>query len=566
MERANLHFTKFKCKNLATIGDEFITVELDRNPTTVVYGANGSSKSSLFVDGIMYCLYGKPFKKIKISDLVNNRNQRGLLTEIEFYKGKDHYKIVRGYKPQVFEIYMNGEKLPEKTSQQELLDKEIIGVPYPTFRQIVVMGKANYQSFMDLAKDKRREFVETILDISVFREMLNQHKENYKSLTKSLDFKKKDLEHKGNTLDNYKRVILDLKSQQKQDKEKDIALLEDEVKALEEELSGISYDENALNDALKIIKEDVAMMQQIEKKKAMFQSKKASYDELLEFLENNEVCPTCKQEIHSSHKDTIREDITTNLNENNDIVKKLDRKKEKLHQRIEKNEEIRNNLTAVKFNIERLTNEINMLKNRIHVLVSKPDTTDNDAIKKTKQKAKDELVAYKALEQEIEDLKIKLSVYDDATNLLSDTGIKAIVINNYISIINSLINKNLSELGLFATLTFDEEFKDTIKKRGFEDFSYNQLSEGEKLRVDLSIMMAWRDVASMKSGLSCNLLIMDEIFNTSLDYQGCKAFIDILNCNPTQNSFIISPNADDIIDMCRSSIELKKVDGFTVIA
>lgn len=570
----NLHFKKIRMKNLGTVGDNWLEIQLDRNVTTMVYGDNGVGKSMTMLDSIMYALFGKPFKKIKIGDMVNTRNQKGMEVEITFFKGKDEYLIQRGYKPAKFVVYKNKEILPHNNEMQEYLEEHVIGVPYNTFKQIVVMGKANYQSFFDIPKDKRREFVETILDISVFREMLVIHKENVKAIQAELQDMQKERQHIGHMMESTAQFIRTLTDNVKESQNKELTLLDEEIKTVKDKLKELLIANPEINKEIQELEAGIKKATDKIKQASDIRSKVSHNKELTEkmvaFLANNQICPTCKQEITEEHKSHMDEEHSASLAKDYTVLAKC---KEVIDAQDELREEYTaqyNNLMAIRFNIKSLEQRNNELNIKKSSLIAKMESSTGEKEDHSVTELKEKLAGYiktaKEIDKKIKEIEYKQIIYGDVSNLLSDSGIKAIVINKYLSQINHLINKYLTELGLFATVYFDEEFKDTIKKRGFDDFSFNQLSEGEKLRVDLAIMMAWRDIASMKSNLTINLLIMDEVFNNSMDFQGSKAFIDILNSRKNQNTFIISPNAEEIIDMCHSSIKLTKEDGFATIS
>lgn len=564
MTTKNLHFKTFRAKNLATIGDHFITIHLDRNPTTVIYGDNGVSKSSLMCDGIMFCLYNKPFKKIKIGELVNNVNRKGLLTEITFNKGSDEYTVTRGYNPKVFTITKNGNLLPDTTDLQSYLEENILGIPFNTFKQIVVMGKANYQSFLDLPKDKRREFVETILDISVFRDMLNFHKEEIKRNEQELLTVSIEEEQQEKAVSNTTSIYKTMQNEKETEFKKEIEELLQQKEELQTELNSL----RATN-----LKEIQINMKRVEKKMKSLQENIHSInvelnmeEKAISKLDKYSTCPTCKQTIDEKHKNHLHSHFASLKETKDEQLSALQTEVEKCRRLEEALDCKYNDEKAVEYNRERLEKELSTVENKLTKLLDKSSKKEDDALfKKVKLTLKNTINELKATREKKAALQSTKEIHTLASSLLSDKGMKTVVINRFLPQINHFINKNLSDMGLFATIKFDEEFKDDIRKRGFDEFSFNQLSEGEKLRLDLSIMLAWRQIASLKSNLSINLMILDEVFNNSMDYKGAKAFIDILNNTEGQSAFIISPSANEILDLCRGSIYLSKKDGFTII-
>lgn len=563
-----LYFKRLEVKNLATIGDEFITIDLNRHKTTVVYGENGTSKSSLMLESLCFCLHNKPYKKIKLSELVNNRNAKGLEVRLTFNKNNDEYIIHRGYKPQFLTITRNGEALPQTMTQQSFIEEELLEVPYSTFKQIIAMGKADYTSFISLPLDKRRQFVESILNTSVYRAMLEKHKENQKALQAKISDEEHEIRLQEKLLSQHFETVKTLKKNLDEANKEEISSKESELANLKQALEKLnnSFNKDEYDANKKELQEVKNGFKKVDTFKFSLNQKLNEQKDFLNFIQTTETCPTCKQAITNEHKQLIKEEQEGIIQELKGKEDKLNTKTEELIARQEEIECKINDLEAILFNIRDNENKLSSVINDLDRLAKqskakKEDKTINDLKEKMKE-VKASLDAHKA---KLSLLQEQQEVYKETLWLLSDGGIKAIVVKKYLPVINSLINEYVSQLGLFATVSFDEDFKETIKKRGFDNFSFYQLSEGEKLRVDLSIMLAWREVAAMKAGLKTNLLIMDEIFNTSMDYQGCKAFIDILNSKDNQNTFIISPNAEDILDLCHSSIHLKKVKGFTEI-
>ena len=563
-----LLFKRLEVKNLATIGDEFITVDLNRHKTTVVYGENGTSKSSLMLESLCFCLYNKPYKKIKLGELVNNKNVKGLEVRLTFNKNNDKYIIHRGYKPQFLTITRNGEVLPQTMTQQAFIEEELLEVPYSTFKQIIAMGKADYTSFISLPLDKRRQFVESILNTSVYRAMLEKHKENQKALQAKISDEEHEIRLQEKLLSQHFETVKTLKKNLDEANKEEISSKkaeQDELKQALEKLN-TSFNKEEYDGKKQEAKEVKAGISKIETFKFSLAQKLKDQQQFLSFIQTTETCPTCKQAITEAHKQSIKEEQEGIIQELKDKEDKLNSKCEDLISHQEEIDNKINNLDAILFNIrDNETKLSNVIRDLDRLTKQTNNKQEDKTVNELKEKMKEVKSSLEAHKTSLSLLQEQQEVYKETLWLLSDGGIKAIVIKKYLPVINSLINEYVSQLGLFATVSFDEDFKETIKKRGFDNFSFYQLSEGEKLRVDLSIMLAWREVAAMKAGLKTNLLIMDEIFNTSMDYQGCKAFIDILNSKDNQNTFIISPNAEDILDLCHSSIHLKKIKGFTEI-
>ena len=552
-----LLFKRLEVKNLATIGDEFITIDLNRHKTTVVYGENGTSKSSLMLESLCFCLYNKPYKKIKLGELVNNRNVKGLEVRLTFAKNNDAYIIHRGYKPQFLTITRNGEVLPQTMTQQSFIEEELLEVPYSTFKQII-----------SLPLDKRRQFVESILNTSVYRAMLDKHKENQKILQAKISDEEHEIRLQEKLLSQHFETVKTLKKNLEDANKEEINAKQVELDELKQALEKLNkaFNKEEYDGKKQEASEVKTSIKKIETFKFSLAQKLKDQQQFLSFIQTTETCPTCKQNITEAHKQSIKEEQEGIIQELKDKEDKLNSKCEDLITQQEEIDNKINNLEAILFNIrDNETKLSSVIRDLDRLTKATSNKQEDKTVNELKEKMKEVKTSLEAHKTSLALLQEQQEVYKETLWLLSDGGIKAIVIKKYLPVINNLINEYVSQLGLFATVSFDEDFKETIKKRGFDNFTFYQLSEGEKLRVDLSILLAWREVAAMKAGLKTNLLIMDEIFNTSMDYQGCKAFIDILNSKDNQNTFIISPNAEDILDLCHSSIHLKKIKGFTEI-
>lgn len=559
----NITFSKIRMKNLATVGDNWLELDLNHNGTTLIYGSNGTGKSSIALDAIMFALYNKPFKKIKIGELVNNINNRGMIVELTFHKGGKEYLIKRGYKPALFEIYIDDVLLDKETAHQEYLEKHIITVPYNTFKQIVVMGKANYVSFLDLAKDKRREFVETILDLSAIRTMLDNHKVAVKDTENKLTHTGYLIDSTKKQLDTIKGYIEAHKKQKNDETSNQLNQIKDEIEEHKKAINDIDLSKYPNVDDVDVeIAETMKHQHKVDMMRAKFDSKVDELKKQIKFLESNQTCPTCQQVIDDEFKGQIIDDNNSNINDLNKKIGNLIELSEKDAEALSELNETMRNIEAVNLTINANKSAILRLERDLEYLLDKKNNSSDEVLNKYKSDLKELLDKFKELNAQHKELEKKSRVNASVSNLLSDKGIKSIIINRYIKQFNSLVNSFLQKFNLFASIEFDVEFNDVIKKRGFDEYSYNQLSEGEKLRFDLSIMLAWREIASLKSNLSINLLILDEIFNASLDYEGCKAFIDILHSKNGQSTIIVSPNADEIMDLCSQKIGLQKVNNF----
>ena len=575
-----IQFHWVECKNLASVGNMPIRIQLDKSPTTVVLGNNGAGKSSLILDSVCFGLFGKPFRSVTKNQLVNNKNGRDLLVRVEFTRGKDTIQVVRGIKPNVFEIYIN-DKLVDQSSKtrdyQKYFEEVILGIDYGAFTQIVMIGKANYIPFMALNAGARRSFVERVLGLDVFRAMLEVHKSNVDNVNSQIQDHKNEIKVIGERIKSQERLVthIQVTSQKTIDEKK--AMLSSEIDNIKAEIARLELEKTEKKDLLdsldiKTAKDETTKTSQtitnIRDLLSQIESNRTITTRELKFFDANDVCPTCTQPIEQTFK-------TEAVDKRNARMQQFDKSIAELEIRLDDTEQANKTATlkieqAKKLlsDIQPLTKNIDLLKTKLDDLTKERDTVkietddlvqEQETLSALKAELSEKYVAYNAILEESKYL-------DFMTLCLKDSGIKSTIINEYIPTINSIVNQNIKQLGLFATVKLDDQFNEEIKIRGFEAMSYNQLSEGEKLRLDMAIMMAWRDVAKLKSNMSCNLLIMDEIFDSSVDAEGTTAFADLLKSVSNLNVFVITHTPEKLADSFRSFIRLEKVNGFTTLS
>ena len=575
-----IQFHWVECKNLASVGNMPIRIQLDKSPTTVVLGNNGAGKSSLILDSVCFGLFGKPFRSVTKNQLVNNKNGRDLLVKVEFTRGNDTIQVVRGIKPNVFEIYIN-DKLVDQSSKtrdyQKYFEEVILGIDYVAFTQIVMIGKANYIPFMALNAGARRSFVERVLGLDVFRAMLEVHKSNVDNVNSQIQDHKNEIKVIGERIKSQERLVthIQVTSQKTIDEKK--AMLSSEIDNIKAEIARLELEKTEKKDLLdsldiKTTKDETTKTSQtitnIRDLLSQIESNRTITTRELKFFDANDVCPTCTQPIEQTFK-------TEAVDKRNARMQQFDKSIAELEIRLADTEQANKTATlkieqAKKLlsDIQPLTKNIDLLKTKLDDLTKERDTVkietddlvqEQETLSALKAELSEKYVAYNAILEESKYL-------DFMTLCLKDSGIKSTIINEYIPTINSIVNQNIKQLGLFATVKLDDQFNEEIKIRGFEAMSYNQLSEGEKLRLDMAIMMAWRDVAKLKSNMSCNLLIMDEIFDSSVDAEGTTAFADLLKSVSNLNVFVITHTPEKLADSFRSFIRLEKVNGFTTLS
>lgn len=575
-----IQFHWVECKNLASVGNMPIRIQLDKSPTTVVLGNNGAGKSSLILDSVCFGLFGKPFRSVTKNQLVNNKNGRDLLVKVEFTRGNDTIQVVRGIKPNIFEIYIN-DKLVDQSSKtrdyQKYFEEVILGIDYVAFTQIVMIGKANYIPFMALNAGARRSFVERVLGLDVFRAMLEVHKSNVDNVNSQIQDHKNDIKVIGERIKSQERLIthIQVASQKTIDEKK--SALSAEIETIKAEISRLEADKSEKKDLLDSLDIKIAKDEQTKTSQAItnirdllsqIESNRTITTRELKFFDANDVCPTCTQPIEHSFK-------VDAINKRTNRMQQFDKSITELEIRLADTEEA-NKTASMKIeqakkllgDITTLTRDIDTLTAKLRDLTKEFDSVkietddlvkEQETLVNLRLELSEKYVDYNAILEESKYL-------DFMTLCLKDSGIKSTIINEYIPTINSIVNQNIKQLGLFATVKLDDQFNEEIKIRGFEAMSYNQLSEGEKLRLDMAIMMAWRDVAKLKSNMSCNLLIMDEIFDSSVDAEGTTAFADLLKSVSNLNVFVITHTPEKLADSFRSFIRLEKVNGFTTLS
>ena len=566
----NIHFKKLTARNLASIGNQPITIELDRNPSTLIIGKNGAGKSSLLLDALCFNLYGKPFRSITKGQLVNQKNNRELMTEVSLTRGEQNIIIKRGYKPAIFEIYVDGNLIDQSAKAKDYqawLEDNILGIDQQAFMQMVIVGRANYTPFLSLRAADKRAFVERVLALDIFSSMSTIAKDDAKQAKTKLSDAERNLllananvEHAKSAYDKLyqsamqslheKQAIYD---QQISEKQKELDELQESKNLLEEQ--AIQYDK-ALHDRL------IKALTDCDARIGQYQHSIEQSSKQLAFIHQNEQCPACKQSI----SDTYKQEMMQSLESSIDDTKATEVKIREMRERIYKDEtRQRRYLMAQEF-LSHKNKDIAQVKSSIESLQRQKDAcSEMPDISNAQREVDRAVTAAQSLEASYNAQAADMRYHDFIIQALRDDGIKAIILKDFVPMLNQVINQNLAALGLFATIEIDECFDEKIKMRGFEEMAYNQLSEGEKLRLDMAVMLAWRDIARYKANCSTNLLIMDEIFDSSADAEGTAAFADLLRSIADLNVFVITHTPEKLSDSFTSSIQLTKQDGFTVI-
>lgn len=568
-------FKLVRYKNFLSTGNVFTEITLDSHKTTLVVGKNGAGKSTM-LDAISYALFARPFRNIRKPQLKNSINKKELLVELEFTIGSSYYRVVRGQIPNVFEIWHNGVMLNQDAANrdyQEVLEKQILKLNYKTFRQVVVLGSTSFVPFMDLPTGARREIIEDILDLQVFSMMNNILKEragSNVSSVKELTYELKLIEQKIELQKKHVDAMV-------RDAESLISVLNDKIKSALESITEhdvkVRANSAKRDELLESVQDDPSRVRnrlaKLNALSSQITSKIDSVREDIKFYEDNDVCPTCHQDISHDFKHEHVHSKEQVLRETREGLDKLEDEinltKEKLKFVVEVHDacsQINLENTVALSTIQSLENQIRQHQREIRELQDKKSSfhgDENDVKKLEREK--------KSLEKKKSKLLGEKDLYGAAAIMLKDSGIKAKIIKKYVPLINKYINKYLTAMDFFVSFELDENFNETIKSRHRDDFSYTSFSEGEKSRINLAMLFTWRSIAKLRNSASTNLLIFDEIFDGSLDGDGTEEFMKILSlAAPEANVIVISHKTDAMLDRFDRAIKFEKVKNFSQIS
>jgi DNA repair exonuclease SbcCD ATPase subunit len=565
-------FKKIRWKNFLSTGNIFTELDLNSNNTTLIVGDNGAGKSTL-LDALSYGLFGKPFRKINKPQLLNTITNKQLVVEVEFTIGQFEYKIVRGIKPNIFQVFQNDKLLnqsSESKDYQEILERQIIKVNHKSFCQVIVLGSASFQPFMQLSAYQRREIIEDLLDLQIFTTMNTLLKNklliNSEGIT-SFSSEKKLLEEKLTLVREHLKELQNNNHKLIEEKKSRIVETNEQIQKLNDEYW-------VYENKRKLLEESAEDEQSIKKKSQKLQELKHKIEANLGIL-NKEVgffhkydnCPTCKQQIDEQFKS---ETITTKekeIQEINGCLEKLSNEYDKVSNRISELLDVRSQINDQRMEINRVKTKISSLIEYRETLEQEVNNIGKNSVINDDVKIPEMEKKLKETEKKYYDLIEERNILSVASALLKDGGIKAKIIRQYIPVINKLINKYLSSMEFMCQFELDEEFNETIKSRYRDVFSYASFSEGEKMRINLAILFTWRAIAKLRNSINTNILIMDEVFDSSLDTNGTEEFLKILNSLTSDtNTFIISHKTDQLYEKFEKVIRFEKHKNFSRIA
>ena len=568
-----ISFEKIRWKNFLSTGNQFTEIDLTNSPTTLVIGTNGAGKSTL-LDALTFSLFGKPYRKINKPQLLNTVNEKDCLVEVEFNISNNKWKIVRGIKPNIFEIYKNGKSLDQHASandQQKWFEQSVLKMNYKSFTQIVILGSSTFIPFMQLSASHRREVIEDLLDIKIFSSMNSLIKERIRSFRdeiRTLELKKDSFKDKVSMQENFIKQIEDSSQFDIDQRRNRIEKIENEILALEDQ----SKRTNALvakkQKELEVFIDSSAKVRKLTNLLSKIEQKKESLGKESNFFNKNSVCPTCTQSIEDKFR-------LNRLGVLDSSLKEIDKGLCELQSKIEEEETRELQFLNLSKEVTKLTNDISQNNVQISGLNKQSRDLESEIQGITGRLANrgsehEKLELFKEQLNKtfttLSEKREEIEYFDYTYSLLKDSGVKSNIIKKYLPLINQSVNKYLQMMDFYINLQLDEEFNEVVQSPIHEDFSYSSFSEGEKQRIDLALLFTWREVAKIKNSVNTNIMIFDEVFDSSLDSVGTDDFLKIIRfVIKDANIFVIS-HKGEISDKFESVIKFEKVKGFSSIS
>ena len=551
-----IHFKKVRWKNFLSTGNHFTEVILDRSKTTLIIGENGAGKSTV-LDALCFGLFGKPYRSIKKNQLVNSINSGKSEVEIEFRIGTNEFLVRRGIKPNTFDIIRNGEAMDQDAHSrdfQKVLEEQILKLNYKTFTQVVILGSSCFIPFMQLSTTHRREVVEDILDIKVFSLMNTLLKLKYKEIKSEVDDLKLEESLYKSKLD-IEQSHLEKVEQDSGKKIESLTKERDKYHASKQEKQTRNQEIQAALVNKTTVEENTSKLKTL---KTQVGTKKSEVDKQRDFFVKNDDCPVCEQPIKKSFKKLRNSELLDQSQKYDNAISEMETELKRLSSNLSE-------LNSLASEMQHNNAEINALENMAQKCQKDLDqlTKDKEQTDEQKERIEGLRVNLQEIDLRMSELKEENFYLDICKNLLHDTGIKSKIIKQYLPVMNQTIQKYLGVLDFYVNFHLNEQFEETIKSRYRDEFSYASFSEGEKMRIDLALMFTWREVARLKNSTNTNLLIMDEVFDSSLDASGTDDFLKILNELESQNIFVISHKGDVLFDKFYSMIKFEKQNNFS---
>tara|TARA_Y100000004_G_scaffold184452_1_gene233493 strand:+ start:1007 stop:2728 length:1722 start_codon:yes stop_codon:yes gene_type:complete len=564
-------FETIRWKNFLSTGDQWTEIELNESQSTLIVGTNGAGKSTM-LDALCFALFNKPFRKITKGQLVNSINEKGTKVEVTFSIGNDDYRVFRGIKPNVFELYRNNKLVDQDAAQkdtQKYLEQSILKLNFKSFTQVVILGSSTFVPFMQLSASHRREVIEDLLDINIFSNMNSLLKDRVRTAVGQ----SKDCEHMVGIAEervvSQRKLIESLQEVNKtrqQEKQERIAKNLDRIK--EEKTNKEKYVEELSNleGALDGDEDQKTLLNELRQSQSDINSELKATAKELKFFKAHDECPTCSQQIEKAFKNAVIgslegkgkkltkefKGLTEQIADAVSVIERMENISKKTY-------ELRSKVTRSDKEVVRL--EFENLEIEKQLLDLQTDTPSIDSEVETLTGLEKQLDSTK---KECGEVSKTLAEYQVVSNLLKDSGIKSQIIKKYIPIFNNLINKYLQSMDFFVNFTLDEEFGEVIKSRFRDEFSYSSFSEGEKQKIDLALLFTWREVARMKNSVATNLLILDEVFDSSLDASATGELLSILrSLGSSTNLFVISHKGEILVDKFLRTIKFEKVNDFS---
>jgi DNA repair exonuclease SbcCD ATPase subunit len=566
-------FKSVSWKNFLSTGNSPNKVLLNKSQTTLIIGKNGEGKSTI-LDALCFSLFGKPFRNVNKGQLINSINGKGCLVEVEFEVNGKEYKIIRGIKPNVFEIWCENEMLNQDAASrdyQKILEQQILRLNYKTFTQVVILGSASFVPFMQLSSSQRREVIEDILDIRIFSTMNTLLKEKAQETKDAITRTENDIRSAKDKVENQQTIIktiteakttaiesivskISVNNAEILQTEGEIELILSEIDTLK---AGINDKDNVTEDIDRAKSIKSKLLQKIE-----------TCEHHSEFFSEHDVCPSCNQDIAEEYKESIVKDLNEKMLDNNTKINELETILTNLQEKLSEINKVVGQITDKNIELSTRNSTITLLNKQIRELEAETQRVKSDTTNIDEEKVKLKELAQDALNKitEKNQLMEHRNIEEVANVLLKDTGIKTAIIREYLPAMNKLINKYLNAMDTYIHFELDEAFNEKIKSRFRDEFTYASFSEGEKMRIDLAILFTWRSIAKMKNSVNTNLLLLDEIFDSSLDTAGTDYFLNLMNTlGEHSNIFVISHKGDQLFDKFRSVVKFEKRNDFSVM-